>query len=150
MNEDPLVPRSLSTATGQQYNADRRPDYQQYLITSDSDPAPGEPPPLSQLMYRWKWPAGENGYKKDGGIWPSEDGVLRCCINHTDYRCENGRFRVSTSCVTISNLNFISTGEAGVNPGIKTWKKQKSAFLNELDVRKPLVVFISQRRREEL
>jgi hypothetical protein len=47
--------------------------------------------------------------------------------------------------VTISNADSLSSSETGVNPGIKSGK---STYLNELDVRKPLVVSISQRSEE--
>jgi hypothetical protein len=44
--------------------------------------------------------------------------------------------------VTNSNPNSLSSSETTVNLGIKA---EKSLYLNELDVRKPLVVPISQR-----
>jgi hypothetical protein len=47
--------------------------------------------------------------------------------------------------MTISNPDSLSSSETGVNPGIKA---VKSAYLHELDVRKPLVVTISQRSEE--
>jgi hypothetical protein len=37
-------------------------------------------------------------------------------------RCEDDRFLVSTSCVTISNPVKLSRSETGVNPGIRSWK----------------------------
>ncbi len=61
-----------------------------------------------------------------------------------DYRCDVGRFLVSASYVTISNPDSLSSSETGFNSGIRSWK---SNYLNELDVRKPLVVSISQRVR---
>ncbi len=39
-----------------------------------------------------------------------------------DYGCEDGRFSVSASCVTISNPDSLSSSETGVNPGIWSWK----------------------------
>jgi hypothetical protein len=54
---------------------------------------------------------------------------------------EDGRFPVSASCVTISNPNLLSSSETAVNPGIKS---RKSTYLNDHDVRKPLVLSISQ------
>ncbi len=62
-----------------------------------------------------------------------------------DYRCEDGRFPMSASCVTISNPDSLSSNASGVNPGIESWK---STHLNELDAKKPLVVYISQRGEE--
>jgi hypothetical protein len=62
-----------------------------------------------------------------------------------DYRCEDGRFPVPASCVTISNPDSLSSSETGVNPGIRSWK---NTYLNELDVRKPLVQSISQKSEE--
>ncbi len=62
-----------------------------------------------------------------------------------DYRCEDGRFPVSVSYLTISNPDLLSSIETGVNPGIRSWK---STYLNEIDVRKPLVVSISQKSEE--
>jgi hypothetical protein len=53
---------------------------------------------------------------------------------------------VSASCLTISNPDSLSSSETGVNPGIRSY--EKSTYLNELDVRKQLVVSISQRREE--
>ncbi len=53
-------------------------------------------------------------------------------IHPIDYRCEDGRSPVSTSCVTISNPDSHSSSETGVDPKIRSWK---SSHLNELDVR---------------
>ncbi len=52
---------------------------------------------------------------------------------------------MSVGCVTISNLDSFSSSETAVNPEIGSWK---SSYLIELDVRKPLVVFISQRSEQ--
>jgi hypothetical protein len=49
--------------------------------------------------------------------------------------------------VTISNPDSFSSRETGVNPGIRS---RKVTYLNELDVRKPLVVSISQRSEEQI
>ncbi len=38
-----------------------------------------------------------------------------------DCRCEDGRFFVSSSCVTISNPGSLSSSEKGVNIGIRSW-----------------------------
>ncbi len=43
-----------------------------------------------------------------------------------DYRCEDGRFQVSASCVTISNPDSLSSSDTGVNPGIRRWRKHSS------------------------
>jgi hypothetical protein len=48
-------------------------------------------------------------------------------------------------CVTISIPDSLSSSETGVNPEIRSWK---STHLNELDVRKPLVLSFSQRSQE--
>jgi hypothetical protein len=69
----------------------------------------------------------------------------RVYIRSIDHRCEDGRFPVLASCVTISNLGLLSSSETVVNLGIKSWK---SSYLIELDVRKPLVVSISQTSEE--
>ncbi len=37
-----------------------------------------------------------------------------------DYTCEDGRFLVLASCVTISNLDQLYSSETGVNPGIRS------------------------------
>jgi hypothetical protein len=66
----------------------------------------------------------------------------RHCI---DYWCEYGRFPMSASCVTISNPDSLSGSATGVNPGKRSWR---STYLNELDVRKPMMVSISQRSEE--
>jgi hypothetical protein len=47
--------------------------------------------------------------------------------------------------VTISNHDSLPSSEIGVNLGIRSWK---STYLNELNVRKPLVVSISQSSEE--
>jgi hypothetical protein len=39
-----------------------------------------------------------------------------------DYRCEDGQFPVSTSCVTISNPDSLSRRETEVNCGIEAEK----------------------------
>jgi hypothetical protein len=39
---------------------------------------------------------------------------------HTDYRCEDGGFLVSTSCVIISNPDSLSSSETGVDLGIRS------------------------------
>jgi hypothetical protein len=39
-------------------------------------------------------------------------------VTYIDYRCEDGRFPVFASCVTISNPGSLSRSETGVNPGI--------------------------------
>jgi hypothetical protein len=43
-----------------------------------------------------------------------------------DWRCEDGRFPVSASCVTIPNPDSLSSSETGVNLGIRSWKKHWS------------------------
>jgi hypothetical protein len=43
-----------------------------------------------------------------------------------DYRCGDGRFLVSSSCVTYSNPISLSSNETGDNPGIRSWKLQLS------------------------
>ncbi len=43
-----------------------------------------------------------------------------------DYRCEDGCFPVSASCLTISNPDSLSSSETGNNPGIRSWKKHSS------------------------
>ncbi len=62
-------------------------------------------------------------------------------VLHIEYRREDGRFPVSGSCVTISILDSLSSSETGVTSGIRSLK---STYVIELDVRKPLVVSISQ------
>ncbi len=39
-----------------------------------------------------------------------------------DYRCEDGRFSVSASCVTIWNPHLLSSSKTGVKPVIRRWK----------------------------
>jgi hypothetical protein len=51
------------------------------------------------------------------------------------------------SCETFSNPDALSSSETGVNPGIKGLK-EKNTHPYKLDVRKPLVVPISQRIEE--
>jgi hypothetical protein len=45
---------------------------------------------------------------------------MRSRVYGIDYRCEDGRFLVSASCVTISNPDSLSSSETGVNPGIRS------------------------------
>jgi hypothetical protein len=47
--------------------------------------------------------------------------------------------------VTISNPDLLCSSETGVNPGIRS---DKGTYLNEHDVRKALVVTVSQRSEE--
>ncbi len=49
-------------------------------------------------------------------------------IRTIDYRCEDGRFLVSTSCVTISNPDSLCSCATGVNLGIRSWKKHLSEW----------------------
>jgi hypothetical protein len=58
---------------------------------------------------------------------------------------EDGPFPVSGSSPTITNHDSLSSCVRGFNPGKRSLK---STYLNELDVRKPLVVFISQGNEE--
>jgi hypothetical protein len=44
-------------------------------------------------------------------------------LEHRLYGCQDGRFPVSASCVTISKPNPFSSIDIGFNPGIRTWKK---------------------------
>ncbi len=60
-------------------------------------------------------------------------------VKTIDNKCEDGRFPVSTNCVT--NPDSLSSNETEINPGIRSWK---SSYPNELDVRKPSVVSVSQ------
>ncbi len=39
-----------------------------------------------------------------------------------DDRCEDGRFPVFTSFMTISNPDSLSSSETGVNPEVRSWK----------------------------
>jgi hypothetical protein len=65
--------------------------------------------------------------------------------SNIDYGSEDGCCPVFASCVTISNPHLLPSGEPGVNLGIRSWK---STRLIELDVRKPLVISISERSEE--
>ncbi len=55
---------------------------------------------------------------------------MRYSINEVsytiDYRCEDGCFLVSTSCMTIANPTLLSSIETVVNPGIRWWKQYLS------------------------
>jgi hypothetical protein len=64
---------------------------------------------------------------------------------YMDYVWEDGPCAVSAGCVTISNPDLLSSSETGVNPGLRSWKNTN---LNELNVRKPLVVSASKRSEE--
>ncbi len=44
-----------------------------------------------------------------------------------DYRCKDGRFPVSASCLTISNTDSRSSSETGVNHGIRSWNIKHSS-----------------------
>jgi hypothetical protein len=47
---------------------------------------------------------------------------------HRFWICEDGRFPVSASCVSISNPDLLSSSEAGVNRGIISWLKNLSEW----------------------
>jgi hypothetical protein len=68
-------------------------------------------------------------------------------INNTaiDYRFEDDCFPVTASFVTIPNPDSLSSIETG-----DTWNKKLKyiTYLIDLDVRKPLLVYISQRSEE--
>jgi hypothetical protein len=44
----------------------------------------------------------------------------------TDHRCEDGRFAVFKSYVTVSNPDSLLSSKTGVDPGIRSWKKHFS------------------------
>ncbi len=67
-------------------------------------------------------------------------------VTAIDYRGEDGRFPVCTSCVTIPNPVLLSSSEMGVNPGMRSWK---CTYLIELDVRNPLVYIFHKSLRAE-
>ncbi len=45
-----------------------------------------------------------------------------------DYRSEYGRFPMSANSVTISNCESLSSGETGVHPEKRSWKKRSSEW----------------------
>jgi hypothetical protein len=45
-----------------------------------------------------------------------------------DYRCEDGRFPVSPSCMTLSNQDLHFNSETGASPVTKSWKKHSSEW----------------------
>jgi hypothetical protein len=45
------------------------------------------------------------------------------CTLTTDYTCEDGRIRVYSSCVAISNFDSLFRSERVVNSGMRSWKK---------------------------
>jgi hypothetical protein len=47
-------------------------------------------------------------------------------LGNVDYRCEDDRFPVSTRNVTITNPESLYSSETGVNPGIRSGKKDLS------------------------
>jgi hypothetical protein len=62
-----------------------------------------------------------------------------------DYRCEDGIFSVSASCVTTPNPNSLSSSETGVNSGIK---KLKRAVIRMSSMPEPLMACNSQMSEE--
>jgi hypothetical protein len=48
------------------------------------------------------------------GVCPNE------CDSAIDHRCEDSGSPMSVSCVTVSNLDLLSSSETGVNPGIRS------------------------------
>jgi hypothetical protein len=66
-------------------------------------------------------------------------------LNPIDCRCADSQFRVSASWLSSPNPALLSSSETQVNLGIRS---QKSAYLNQLNVSKPLVVSISQKRED--
>jgi hypothetical protein len=62
-----------------------------------------------------------------------------------DYRCEDGLFPVSPSCVTITNPNRSPAVKHGLIVEICDLEaNEKSTYLRELHARKPLALFIFQ------
>jgi hypothetical protein len=59
---------------------------------------------------------GENGVEVS--VEPLVSSCTAMCTVPTDYRCEDGRFLVSATCLTISNPNSLSSNEIGVDPKI--------------------------------
>jgi hypothetical protein len=78
-------------------------------------------------------------------LHPNRKALLPTACEDIDYKCEDGRILVSTRCVAISNPHLLSSSKTGFNPGIRSLK---NTHLNGLDVRKPLVVSISQKSAE--
>jgi hypothetical protein len=62
-----------------------------------------------------------------------------------DYRCDDSQIWVSASCLSSPNPDLLSSSETQVHLEIRS---QKSAYLNQLNVSKPLVVFIPQKRED--
>jgi hypothetical protein len=67
-----------------------------------------------------------NGHRSSGNKHHgSENGVcsmvgIDSSKTNVNYRCEDGRFTVFASCVTISNPDLLSRSETCVNPGIRS------------------------------
>jgi hypothetical protein len=57
---------------------------------------------------------------------PSLIVIFLAFVKLIDCRCEDGCFLASASCVTIANPALLSSNETGVNPGIRSWKKNPS------------------------
>jgi hypothetical protein len=74
---------------------------------------------------------GKHKYHRSPGrsspLSPMFESNIASCIA-IDYWREDGRFRVSTSCVTISNPDSLSSSETGDSPGIRSWKKHLSEW----------------------
>ncbi len=76
----------------------------------------------------------KNSFRKKG-VWLDCVRVWeRNAVSTIDYRCEDGSFPKSVSCVNNSNPVLLSSSKTGVNPGIKS---RKGTYLNGLEVRKP-------------
>jgi hypothetical protein len=71
--------------------------------------------------------------------------ILPRVLQSLDYRCKDGRSPVSTKLRDNFKPRFAFQQW---NRGSSWKKKQKNHFLIGLDVRKPLVVFIAQRKEE--
>jgi hypothetical protein len=71
-----------------------------------------------------RWPGTENDEER---LWQVNEPMrLSPRVANIDYRCEDGRFPVSASCVSISKPDLLSSSETGVNSGIRSWKKHLS------------------------
>jgi hypothetical protein len=84
-----------------------------YARTAVGHAAAQEHPPVEVSRQRAEKMERRGGYR-----WTSS----------IEYRWENDHFLVSTSAVTVSNQDLLSSSKSRVNPGIRSWKKLLSQW----------------------
>jgi hypothetical protein len=86
------------------------------------------PMSLLQLSVIWWLPLAWGQKKRRNAKWFTGPFLAKHIWFSIDYRFEQGRFWVSMSCLTISNLDSLYIKETGTNPRIIIWKEHLSEW----------------------